>query len=237
MLPAGTFPSTLKDFMATIATQKKQAAERLKTALVGLPASATAAVKMLQEKFAAKELSDEVIGVIASGSLAPAYFDKSGRWTAADTVNAYRPNTAKRRKTEDPIFETLSTALAQIYEVEGLTGVMRAMRSVVEHIENEVWESAGDREGWKLSGPLSLIVAGVDKRAQGEMKKHRDGEAYVVGLEQLDVLINGAKPAKKTAKAKTPAVAVPGTMTNDERTAFNAKMAAREKRAAAKAKK
>lgn len=237
MLPAGTFPSTMKDFMATIATQKKQAAERLSTALAGLPTSATAAVKALQEKFAAKELSDEAIGVIAVGSLAPAYFDKSGRWTAADNVNAYRPNTAKRRKNEDPIFETLSTALAQIYEVDGLTGVMRAMRSVVKHIENEVWQGAGDREGWKLSGPLSLIVAGVDKRANDEMKKHRSAEAYVVGLEELDVLINGAKPAKKAAKAKAPLVVVPGKMTSDERILVNAKMAAREKRAAAKAKK
>ena len=228
----------LKAFMATIATQKKQSADLISRALLSeLPPRASATLQLMQEKLAANELSDEAIRAIAAGSMSSVNFDKAGRWTTPDSVGAYRPNMAKRRKKEDPIFDLLQSALTQTYEAEGMTGVMSAMRYVVQQTEDELWSGAGDNRGWKHIEPLATVVAIADNRAKAEIKRARSGEEYVTGLEHLDALINGAKPAKKAAKDKTPAVAVPGKMTSDERVAFNAKVAAREKRAAAKAKK
>ena len=224
--------------MATIATQKKQSADLISRALLSeLPPRASATLQLMQEKLAANELSDEAIRAIAAGSMSSVNFDKAGRWTTPDSVGAYRPNMAKRRKKEDPIFDLLQSALTQTYEAEGMTGVMSAMRYVVQQTEDELWSGAGDNRGWKHIEPLATVVAIADNRAKAEIKRARSGEEYVTGLEHLDALINGAKPAKKAAKDKTPAVAVPGKMTSDERVAFNAKVAAREKRAAAKAKK
>jgi hypothetical protein len=229
MLPAGTFPSTLKDFMATIATQKKHSADNISATLsTDLPARASATLQLLQEKLAANELSNEAIRAIAAGSMSSVNFDKAGRWTTPDSVGAYRPNMAKRRKKEDPIFVLLQSALTQTYDAEGMTGVMRAMRYVVQQIEDDLWSGAGDSSGWKHIEPLAKLVAIADNRAKAEIKRARSGEEYVTGLEHLDALINGTKPAKSTAKKTNTALPVSSKAARVEPRPVKSKAAAKK---------
>lgn len=65
---------------------------------------------------------------------------------------------------------------------------------------------------WTLGLAPSVAVAAQAKKASSKVKRHIDGEGFVARLEQLDALINGAKPAKKSAKVKAPTAGVPGKM-------------------------
>jgi hypothetical protein len=195
--------NTLKDFMATIANQKKKITDNISHALSDdkMHAKAIATLEMLQGKLAANELSTEIISALADESLSALDFDGSGRWTRADTVGGYRPKLSKRRKTEDTVFEVLQTTLSQSYEADGLSGVLLAMRKVTVHLEDCMWSDAVKSDAFKLELELSVAVAAADKRSKSGMKKYRASEDFVAGLEQLDVLLNGAIPKKKAPKS------------------------------------